>query len=379
MRSERRPLARAGPPLGGEADPEKRGLNAGSGFAVASLGAERRAGLRANGSGGQNAIARTRQAGEPQLALMNGTAARQGLGWALSTDLEPPRRWDYEKGAIVFDETPAVIHDDIRLKKRCLLCAHCGARAGSISQNLLILCGKSRRSACTTAPSTPALLLPELLGGARAGAAAVTCGEGCDDVFCSEACKAAARLSHATVCGRARGGGGGEGARELRRHARRAQGDALLVAPKLLARVISDISDISSRERLAWVKDVAEEEMRGGGEEGEEDVGEEMEEAAALAKVSLLEMLCGPAGAPNEEESLEPLDLEEELEPLVTPRAYAALLRGLEPRVVGVAVPSPFSRPEGDPPFQAGDAQRANPGHATMTCQRRVAPLDDEL
>ena len=59
-------------------------------------------------------------------------------------------------------------------------------RAGSLSQNLSILRGKSRRTACAPAPSAPAPLLPEL--GEGAGAEAVTCGEGCDDVFCNEAC-----------------------------------------------------------------------------------------------------------------------------------------------------------------------------------------------
>ena len=59
-------------------------------------------------------------------------------------------------------------------------------RAGSLSQNLFILRGKSRRAACAPALSAPAPLLPEL--GEGAGAAAVACGEGCDDVFCSEAC-----------------------------------------------------------------------------------------------------------------------------------------------------------------------------------------------
>jgi hypothetical protein len=219
----------------------------------------------------------------------------------------------YQKGETILEEIPIAFHDDVRLKRRCLLCAHCGARAGSLSANFAILRGKTRRAACSATHTREIPALDESSEGAT-----VVCGEGCDDIFCSDVCQVAGRRTHAPVCGHS-DGLCGELSCELRRHAKRGELDALLITPKLVVRASDDRGALNLARELS--AGTIAEKSRGEIEEAE---FEELEEAVSLgiaALQTLLEVRAKDEGAKASE-------LVVEAQTLLAPSVYAALLRG---------------------------------------------------
>lgn len=109
----------------------------------------------------------------------------------------------FERGDVVYSETPALFVQSAPSRSRTPTCGACGSPVGSFEAQLAVLAGRCGRVDVTTYDSARAgtarrdgPALPDI-GLSSAQGSGCLCTLGCGELFCSDACEAAAMRSGA--------------------------------------------------------------------------------------------------------------------------------------------------------------------------------------
>ena len=221
------------------------------------------------------------------------------------------------KGEVLVAEKPLLCAQTLDGAPLSLVCAYCGLPAGSLEEALVLQTGGSRRALQQAAAQAP-----------RPSTAAHWCEQRCGTAFCSEACRRLAAPAHRLLCSSR---ADGHPIREFH-SAARASSETLLLAANLTAAALAHALEHDQPAAAASAAAAALHEALGSpsaeGEE-EEPVAEAVEEAGELLRAGLHAQLA-------DEEA-------DSVAPLLSPRLWAAALRGLERGLLPLEMEAPLA------------------------------------